>query len=101
MLFGSLAFSGMGTMTQLAGRGCTWQTVAVVRAVIPLVVIAVWARLGGARLVVLGPPILWMRSLAGSCSLVATFYVLQKLPLTDVYTISNMFPLWVALLSWP
>src|SRR5262249_38157426 len=47
------------------------------------------------------PPTLWMRSVAGSCSLVCTFYALHRLPLTEVYTIANMFPIWVALLSWP
>lgn len=101
MLAGSVAFSLMGTMTQLAGRGCSWQVTAVVRALVPLLLVALWARMAGARLVAWGPPVLWMRSLAGSCSLVMAFYVMSRLPLTEVYTISNMFPLWVALLSWP
>jgi drug/metabolite transporter (DMT)-like permease len=101
MLASSFAFSWMGTLTQLAGQGCSWQMTAIVRCVMPLVLVAVWSWAAGARLVLWGPPTLWMRSLAGSCSLVGTFYALHRLQLTEVYTISNMFPIWVALLSWP
>jgi drug/metabolite transporter (DMT)-like permease len=101
MLASSFAFSWMGTLTQLAGHGCSWQWTAIVRCVLPLLLVAGWAWLAGVRLVFWGTPTLWMRSLAGSCSLVGTFYALHRLPLTEVYTVANMFPIWVALLSWP
>jgi drug/metabolite transporter (DMT)-like permease len=42
-----------------------------------------------------------MRSVAGSISLVGTFYALTRLPISDVFTVTNMFPVWVALFSWP
>jgi drug/metabolite transporter (DMT)-like permease len=42
-----------------------------------------------------------MRSIAGSISLVANFYAMTHLPVSDVLTVTNIFPLWVALLSWP
>ncbi len=42
-----------------------------------------------------------MRSIAGSVSLVCTFYALPRLPVSEVFTLTNVFPLWVALLSWP
>ena len=100
------AFSWMAIMTPLAGRACSWPTVAIMRCLIPLVVIAVWAKWDGVKLVVWGSPVLWMRSLAGSCSLIGTFSVLASvhvthLQVTDIYTICNIFPIWVALLSWP
>jgi drug/metabolite transporter (DMT)-like permease len=101
MLTSSFAFSWMGTLTQLAGQGCSWQATAIVRCLLPLVLVAAWALSSRVRLVLWGSPTLWMRSLAGSCSLVCTFYALNRLPLTEVYTIANMFPIWVALLSWP
>ncbi len=101
MLTCSFAFSWMGTLTQLAGRGCTWQATAIVRCLLPLLLVAFWAWTAKVRLVLWGSPTLWMRSLAGSCSLVGTFYAIHRLPLTEVYTIANMFPIWVALLSWP
>jgi drug/metabolite transporter (DMT)-like permease len=101
MLASSFAFSWMGTLTQLAGQGCSWQATALVRCLLPLVLVTSWTWAAGVRLVVWGTPTLWMRSLAGSCSLVGTFYALNRLELMEVYTIANMFPIWVALLSWP
>jgi drug/metabolite transporter (DMT)-like permease len=101
MLASSLAFSWMGTLTKLAGQGCSWQATAIVRCLLPLLLVTGWTWAAGVRLVVWGTPTLWMRSLAGSCSLVGTFYALNLLPLSEVYTVANMFPIWVALLSWP
>ena len=91
----------MATLAPLAGQGCGWQTVAIVRCAIPLVLIALWAKWDGVKLVVFGSPVLWMRSLAGSCSLVGSFFAFSHMPLTDIFTITNTFPIWVALLSWP
>jgi drug/metabolite transporter (DMT)-like permease len=101
MLVGSFAFSWMGIFAHLAGAGCPWQVIAVVRSLLPLTIVAAWAWLDGVPLVFFGPPVLWMRSIAGSCSLVGTFYALTHLPPPDVFTLANMFPIWVALLSWP
>ena len=102
ILISGFAFSWMATLAPLAGRGCNWQLVAIVRCIVPLVLISLWAKWDGVQFVVLGTPVLWLRSLAGSCSLVGTFYVLGTgMPLTDIYTIANIFPIWVALLSWP
>ena len=44
---------------------------------------------------------LWIRSLAGSMSLVGVFFAFTRMPVGDVLTLTNVFPLWVALLSWP
>jgi drug/metabolite transporter (DMT)-like permease len=101
ILVSGFAFSWMATLAPLATKGCNWQLVAIVRCAIPLILIASWAKWDGVKLIAWGPPVLWMRSLSGSCSLVGTFYVLSQMPLTDIYTISNIFPIWVALLSWP
>jgi drug/metabolite transporter (DMT)-like permease len=91
----------MATFAPLAGKGVGWQVVAIVRCAVPLILITLWAKWDGAKLVFWGPPILWVRSLAGSCSLVGSFYAFAHLPLTDIFTITNTFPIWVALLSWP
>ena len=101
ILVSGFAFSWMATLAPLATKGCNWQLVAIVRCAVPLVLIALWAKWDGVKLIAWGPPVLWMRSLSGSCSLVGTFYVLSQMPLTDIYTIANIFPIWVALLSWP
>lgn len=105
MLVGSFAFSWMGTLAHHVGsaenQGVDWQVVAIFRAIVPLVLVGGWALAAGIPLVFWKPGILWMRSLAGSCSLIGTFYALTKLPVSDVFTMSNMFPVWVALLAWP
>jgi drug/metabolite transporter (DMT)-like permease len=101
MLFGSLAFAVMGTLAHGLRHSCDWQLIAVARSLVPLVCVAAWARAAGVRLVFWGPPTLWLRSLAGSISLVGTFFALTRLPVPDVFTLTNLFPLWVALLSWP
>jgi drug/metabolite transporter (DMT)-like permease len=101
ILISGFSFSWMIAFAVLAARATNWQIVAIARCAIPLVLIAAWARWDGVKLVLWGPRILWIRSLAGSCSLAGTFYALSEIPVTDIYTISNIFPIWVALLSWP
>jgi drug/metabolite transporter (DMT)-like permease len=58
-----------------------------------------WA--AGKRFVLWRPGTLWVRSVAGSVSLVCTFYALGRLPPYIVLTLTNTFPIWVAVLSWP
>src|SRR5262249_57351931 len=55
----------------------------------------------GARLVFWKPGILWLRSCAGSLSLLCTFFALTRLSPSEVLTLTNTFPIWVAILSWP
>ena len=40
-----------------------------------------------------------MRSLAGSFSLVCSFYALSRLPVGDVVTLTSTYPLWILVLS--
>jgi drug/metabolite transporter (DMT)-like permease len=42
-----------------------------------------------------------VRSIAGSISLVCSFFALTVLPPSHVFTLASTFPIWVALLSWP
>lgn len=103
MLCGSFSFTLMAVMVSdlvHVNRRCDWQTVAVFRAGLVAVFAAALARFGGAKLV-FWPWRLWVRSVAGSCSMVCTFYAFGHLPVPDVVTLTNTFPLWVALLSWP
>lgn len=105
MLVGSFSFSWMGVLAHAVGsaegHALDWQTVAIFRSFIPLVLVGAWAVTAGVSLVFWRPRILWMRSIAGSCSLIGTFFALTRLPISDVFTLTNMFPVWVALLSWP
>jgi drug/metabolite transporter (DMT)-like permease len=101
MLCGSFAFAWMTSLAHLLRDDCDWRVVALVRSGLALLFAAALARAAGARLVVLRPRTLWVRSVAGSVSLVCTFYALGRLPPHVVLTLTNTFPLWVAVLSWP
>src|SRR5262245_35594142 len=105
MLVGSFAFSWMGMLAHHVGSDqdhpLDWQVVAIFRSLLPLILVGAWALSAGVKLVFWKPRILWMRSIAGSCSLIGTFFAITRLPISDVFTLTNMFPVWVALLAWP
>ena len=99
MLGGAASFAAMGSLTHALGPRCDWLVVSLVRAVFMLASAVALARTAGVRLVLFDPPRLWMRSLAGSFSLVCNFYALTRLPVADAITLANVHPLWIVLLS--
>jgi drug/metabolite transporter (DMT)-like permease len=101
MLCGSLAFALMGTLVHALGERCDWQLTLLARSLLPLLLALGMTVATGARLVLWRPGTLWVRSTAGSISMVCTFYVLTRLPVSEVFTLTNTFPIWVAVLSWP
>src|SRR5687767_3166629 len=101
MLGGCVSFAIMSALAHEAGKRCNWQTVAFFRALLALVFVGAFSIATGTKLVFFRPGKLWVRSIAGSCSLVMAFYALSKLPTSTVVTLSNTFPIWVAVLSWP
>ncbi|MEX1231206.1 MAG: DMT family transporter [Planctomycetaceae bacterium] len=102
MLCGAVAFATMGACASAAGRkDVPWEVIALVRAIGPFVVVGAMCLGSRVRIVVLAPFPLWVRSICGSISLLATFYAFTRLPVGDVLTLTNLFPLWVAILSWP
>lgn len=101
MLCGSFSFTIMAELAYGLTRECDWPVVAIARAAFAAIFASFLAYLVGAKLIFLRPRRLWIRSIAGSCSMVCTFYAFANLPTVDVLTLTNTFPLWVALLSWP
>jgi drug/metabolite transporter (DMT)-like permease len=101
MLCGAFSFACMGAFAHGLGGMCDWQTIALARAAFVLVFAAAMAKAAGVQLVLWRPGTLWVRSIAGSISMLCTFYALPRLPIADVLTLSNMFPVWIALASWP
>jgi drug/metabolite transporter (DMT)-like permease len=101
MLSGGFFFAIMGLLAHLLGPTCDWQVIALARCVLALTFTLMLVWLQRIRLAVWKPGILWIRSLAGSISMVCTFFALTRLPVSAVLTLTNMFPLWLALLSWP
>jgi drug/metabolite transporter (DMT)-like permease len=104
MLLGSMSFSVMNALVHglAQEQRCDWAVAAVARTGLALVFAVGLAAAGGARLVLLRPRSLWMRSLAGSISLVCTFFAMTRdVPVSSVLAITSAFPIWVALLQWP
>jgi len=103
MLCGSFSFTLMAVLATTllrAEQAADWQTVAVFRAGLVALFGAILTRATGGKLV-FWPWRLWVRSLAGSFSMICTFFAFSRLPVADVVTLTNTFPIWVALLSWP
>lgn len=101
MLVGCFFTAGMGQLAHLLKNDCDWRLVALARSSIALLLAVALARLSGARLVFWRPAALWIRGAASSISLLCTFFALAQLPTSEVMTLTNTFPIWVALLSWP
>src|SRR5205085_12503712 len=73
MLASALSFAMMGAFSHLAGERCDWQIVALARASLAFVFSAGLALSPGARLALLRPPVLWLRSAAGGLGLPLAF----------------------------
>ncbi len=101
MLIAAMAFAVMGSLAHALGPTCNWQIVALARTGLALLFATLLVLQSRAKLVFLRPRTLWIRSIAGSISLVCVFYALAHLPVAEVLTLSNVFPIWVAILSWP
>lgn len=101
MLCGAVAFATMSALAHALRSAVPWQAIALARASVPLAITGGMLVLAGLKWPLPGPLTLWMRSCAGSISLVCTFYALTRLPVSDVLTLCNLMPLWVAVLSWP
>ncbi|MFM7058027.1 MAG: DMT family transporter [Planctomycetota bacterium] len=101
MLAGAMAFAVMGLFAHAADGHCGWQWVALARSALALLIAASLAGWERTPLVFLRPRTLWIRSLAGSLSVLCNFYALSHLPVSDALTLTNMFPVWIAVLSWP
>jgi drug/metabolite transporter (DMT)-like permease len=101
MLLGAAAFAGMAFLTADLKDDFDWQWIAIARSGLAMIFGALLVVAGGAQFVLLRPRTLWMRSLAGSISLVCGFYAMTHYDVSVVLTLTNMYPLWVAVLSWP
>lgn len=101
MLASASAFSVMAICTRALGPLCDWKVIAIFRAGLAMVFAALLVYHAGAKFAILRPKTLWMRSLAGSVSLLCGFYAMTHHSVSEVLVLTNMYPLWVAVLSWP
>jgi drug/metabolite transporter (DMT)-like permease len=101
MLAASASFTAMNAATAMLGRrGVSWQLAAFARAFVGLSIALVVARARGASLAIADARVMWTRSLAGSASMLMTFYALTHMPLADATALLNTTPLWIAMLAW-
>jgi drug/metabolite transporter (DMT)-like permease len=101
MICGCFFLAWMGQFAHLLRDTCDWRVVALARSSLAFVLAFGLTRLSGATLVFWRPGALWVRGCASSLSLLCTFFALAQLPTSEVLTLTNTFPIWVALLSWP
>jgi drug/metabolite transporter (DMT)-like permease len=101
MLAGCLATAWMGQFARLLREDCDWRLIALARSGLAFGFALALTRLSGAHLVLWRPRALWLRGCASSVSLLCTFFALAHLPTSEVLTLTNTFPIWVAVLSWP
>ena len=101
MLLGTFAFAVMAVLINELKEEVPWQWIALARSSLAMVFGAGLVLAAGAKFVFLRPRTIWMRSLAGSISLLCGFYAMTHYDVSVVLTLTNMYPLWVAVLSWP
>jgi len=101
MLASCVAFTAMSAMAHALGGRCSWPVVAFSRAVLAFLFASLLVRRARARFIIWRPRSIWLRSIAGSCSMLLTFYALPRLPLANTAVLTNTAPLWIGLLSWP
>jgi drug/metabolite transporter (DMT)-like permease len=100
MISSALSFSSMGAISKLLAVSSDWRLLAFVRAVLMLTFAGALGLATRTRFSLKATPMLWMRSLVGSLSMVCTFYTLTHLPFSEATTLIKSYPLWVAVLSW-
>lgn len=101
ILISAFSFATMGALAHALRGDVDWQIVALVRALVTLFAFGGFAMVAGVQLRFWKPKDLWMRSVPGSVGMVCTFFALAKLPVSVVITLTNLSPIWIALLSWP
>jgi drug/metabolite transporter (DMT)-like permease len=99
MIGGAFLLATMGALSHSIGQRCDWYIIALFRAFMMLVTATILVKSSGADLVFWKPRTLWVRSLAGSFSLVCNFFALTHLHVADAITLMNMQPLWIVMIS--
>jgi drug/metabolite transporter (DMT)-like permease len=99
MTLGGFMFASMGALIHALGKEVDWLLIAFIRMVLSFVITLVLALRADINPFLLTRPLLWFRSLIGSSAMLATFYALTVLPISDVAVITESRPIWVALLA--
>lgn len=101
MLVGSIFFAIMALLAESLKEQFSYPWITMVRSGVATVLALTLALGAGAKLVFLKPVTLWIRSLSGWASMICGFYAITHYDVEIVLALTNMYPLWVAVLSWP
>lgn len=99
MVFGGFAFATMGALTHELGKHCDWLLIAFFRMLISFVIALTLCYKAGLNPFVFNNKTLWLRSFVGSSAMLATFYALTKLPISEIAIITETRPIWVAMVA--
>jgi drug/metabolite transporter (DMT)-like permease len=101
MLIGSVFFAVMALLAESLKDQFTYPWITMVRSGVATILAIAFAWAAGVKLVFLRPGSLWLRSLSGWASMICGFYAMTHYDVEIVLSLTNMYPLWVAILSWP
>lgn len=99
MVFGGFAFATMGALTHELGKHCDWLLIAFFRMFISFIIALTLCYKAGLNPFVFNNKTLWLRSFVGSSAMLATFYALTKLPISEIAIITETRPIWVAMVA--
>ena len=99
MIFGGFTFATMGALTHALGSRIDWIVIAFFRMFLTFIFITAVLAKERKFPFILNHPLLWFRSIVGSAAMLATFYALTRLPISDVAVVTESRPIWVALLA--
>ena len=98
MLFSAFCFALMGAFTHSLKETFDWRITGFARAFINFIFVLALAYATNKPLIFKAPSSLWWRSIVGSLSILGTFYVFANLPLAEATSLSNLTPIWMALI---
>ncbi len=99
MLFSAFCFALMGAFTHSLKEIFDWRITGFARAFINFIFIFALAFVTHKPLIFFSAPSsLWWRSIVGSVSILGTFYVFSHLPIAEATSLTNLTPIWMALI---
>lgn len=101
MLVGSVFFAFMALLAESLKEQYSYPWISAMRSGVATILAISLAYAGRAKLVFLRPVSLWVRSFSGWASMICGFYALTHYDVEIVLVLTNMYPIWVAVLSWP
>ncbi|MFI5322881.1 MAG: DMT family transporter [Thermodesulfobacteriota bacterium] len=99
MILGGFDFATMGALIPALGSECDWLILAFQRMLQSFAISLILTRRAGLKPFLINRPLLWLRSFVGSSAMIAIFYALTRLPISDVAVITESRPIWVAFLA--